>query len=74
MKDIIERLAQYLYEAYCCHTEWKSAVTGAPLPQWQNISPAVRDAWYATARAAQAFSIPAPVGDPPEGPKPPKPA
>lgn len=52
----MEKLAKHLYEAYCEHTGWKSAVTGHPLPKWDDVAPAVREAWHAAAKAAAAFS------------------
>ena len=45
-------LDQILYEAYCEKAEWKSAVTGAPLPQWTDCSRSVKDCWWAVAEAA----------------------
>jgi len=45
-------LDQILYEAYCEKAEWKSAVTGAPLPQWTDCSGPVKDCWWAVAEAA----------------------
>jgi hypothetical protein len=53
----MEKLAKHLYEAYCEHTGWKSAVTGHPLPKWDDVAPAVREAWHAAAKAAAAFSL-----------------
>lgn len=44
--------AQAAYEAYCQQTEWKSAVTGAPLPQWADVRATVKAGWYAAAEAA----------------------
>jgi len=38
-------LAKEAYEAYANHTGWKSLATGAPLPQWDALSEAVRSAW-----------------------------
>mgnify|MGYP000903260148 CR=1 FL=1 len=68
----MEKLAKHLYEAYCEHTGGKSAVTGHPLPKWDDVAPAVRDAWHATAKAAAAFSADDDDGltvPPPPGPK-----
>lgn len=45
----MKELAQELYEAYCEHTGWKSAVTGAALPPWPEVGRAVQDAWRAVA-------------------------
>lgn len=47
--DKTEQYAAGLYGAYCEHTGWKSAVTGADLPQWAEVRPAVKEAWIATA-------------------------
>lgn len=38
-------LAQEAYEAYANHTGWKSLATGQPLPQWDTLSQAIKDAW-----------------------------
>lgn len=46
-----EDLAKLAYNAYCYTTDWKSAVTGAPLPQFDQTSPAVKLAWSAAAKA-----------------------
>lgn len=48
----MEGRAKSMYEAYAGHTGWKSAVTGADLPQWADVPQAVRDAWIAVAKAA----------------------
>lgn len=45
-------LDRILYEAYCERAEWKSAVTGASLPQWEACSDLVKDCWWAAAEAA----------------------
>lgn len=50
-------LDQILYEAYCEKAEWKSAVSGAPLPQWEQCSEAVRRCWWATAEAAMEWAF-----------------
>lgn len=44
-------LGQIAYEAYCETTGWKSAVSGAPLPQWTEQAPKISEAWEAAARA-----------------------
>lgn len=38
-------LGQIGYEAYCSATNWKSPVSGAPLPQWADVKPEIRLAW-----------------------------
>lgn len=37
------------YEAYARHTNFKSLVSGAPLPQWDGLSDAIRQAWNVSA-------------------------
>lgn len=44
-------LGQLSYEAYCGQTGWKSAVSGALLPGWENVNPAIRAAWESAGRA-----------------------
>lgn len=44
-------LAQVAYDAYCQTTDWKSAVTGAPLPAFALTSPLVKQAWSSAAKA-----------------------
>jgi len=39
------------YEAYSEYTGGRSAVTGDPLPQWHDLTPAIRNAWFAAASA-----------------------
>jgi len=52
MRDQIDIIADFLYTAYCNHTGFKSAVTGADLPKWSEIKiQGVKDAWLATAKA-----------------------
>ena len=43
--------AQLAYEAYCRHTQWKSLVSGAQLPEWVLLKPEIQDAWRAAADA-----------------------
>ena len=31
-------LGQVAYEAYCGKTDWKSLISGAPLPQWEEVT------------------------------------
>jgi len=49
-------LDQILYEAYCESTGWKSAVTGAVLPQYDQCPPAVVAGWRAVADAAMEWA------------------
>lgn len=46
---------QIAYEAYAATTDWKSAVSGAPLPQWGAQAERIQLAWEAAARAARAI-------------------
>lgn len=39
------QLAKEAYEAYAEHTGWKSLATGQPLPQWDQLTPAIKQAW-----------------------------
>jgi hypothetical protein len=58
MKTQAEKsLAQILYEAYCESAEWKSAITGAALPQWENAPEAVKKHWGAAEDAAIDWAI-----------------
>lgn len=55
-------LAGFLYSAYCQQTDFKSAVTGQPLPSWEELKKdeskaLVVEAWCATARAAEKFPV-----------------
>ena len=47
-------LGQIAYEAYCKQTGGRSAVTGAPLPTWDQQSDAIKAAWEAAAQAVAA--------------------
>ena len=42
---------QVAYEAYCGVTGWKSAVSGADLPQWENVKDGIKIAWEVAADA-----------------------
>lgn len=48
---------QIAYEAYAASTGWKSAVSGAPLPQWSAQSLVIHVAWEAAASAVTAALI-----------------
>lgn len=39
------------YEAYSAKTGHRSAVSGEPLPSWEEQSQEIRDAWQASAEA-----------------------
>lgn len=56
-------LDRILYEAYCERAEWKSAVTGASLPQWEACSDLVKDCWWAAAEAAIEWASDAALAD-----------
>ena len=43
------QLARVAYEAYANHTGWKSLATGQGLPQWDQLSEAIKDAWNTSA-------------------------
>ena len=43
--------AQIAYEAYCKNTGWKSLVSGAKLPSWNELRPEIQAAWRAAAQA-----------------------
>lgn len=55
--DIMETEESYLgriaYEAYCETTGWKSAITGADLPQFYSTPLAVQTGWIAAAQAVK---------------------
>lgn len=36
---------QIAYEAYCAVTDWKSLVSGAALPQWDDVRSEIKEAW-----------------------------
>lgn len=46
---LVPGLAKKLYETYCNHTNWKSLVSGADLPQWEGLQQEIKDAWGACA-------------------------
>lgn len=63
-----EQLAQNLYEAYAGSTGWKSAVTGADLPQWDAMlkddsKREVVAGWVAAAKIHPALLYVAPTAD-----------
>lgn len=44
-------LGQVAYEAYCDSTGWKSAVSGAQLPAWDDQADKIKAAWEAAGDA-----------------------
>ena len=53
MEDEAHYFGRIAYEAYCETTEWKSAVTGAPLPQFDDQKEPIQLAWINAARAVR---------------------
>lgn len=53
-----ERLGKVAYDAYRATTGGHSAVTGQPLPEWEDQSEQIREAWSAAARAVRAEVTP----------------
>jgi hypothetical protein len=49
----VKTLGQVAYEAYCKHTNWKSLISGADLPQWIAVKPEIKDAWEAAGTAIE---------------------
>lgn len=45
------RSGQLAYEAYCEYTGWKSLISGAPLPKWEDVKPEIKASWKASAEA-----------------------
>jgi hypothetical protein len=51
-QDSVEwKFGKLAYEAYCDTTGWKSAITGADLPQFDKTPEAVQVGWIAAAEA-----------------------
>ena len=50
-KNWTYELGKKAYEAYCGTTGWKSAITGADLPPFDNCPEAVKKGWIAAAKA-----------------------
>jgi hypothetical protein len=46
------RYGQTAYEAYRAEAGGVSLVTGAPLPDWEELKPEIQQAWVAAAAAA----------------------
>lgn len=51
MTEETRSLAQVAYEAYADFTGHRSLVTGSPLPDWTDLSDALRGAWGMAAEA-----------------------
>lgn len=49
-----EDLGEVAYAAYCARTGWKSLISGASLPSWQDVPSEIRSAWRAAAAAVRA--------------------
>lgn len=45
---------QIAYEAYTAHSEGRSLVSGAPLPEWSGLAEDIRAAWNAAGFAVLA--------------------
>jgi len=57
--DPLGELGKLAYDAYRSTTGGHSAVTGDPLPEWQDLpSDAIRDAWIAAAEAVRRATTP----------------
>ena len=50
-EEFTAEMAQVGYEGYCAFTDNKSLVSGAQLPPWSELRPAIQDAWGASAEA-----------------------
>lgn len=59
----VESVAEKLYEAYRGHTGGKSLATGQPIPQWEELPQAIKDAWMATAKASPGMTQVEPTAD-----------
>lgn len=42
---------QIAYEAYCESTDWKSLISGATLPHWDELKTEIRASWTIAANA-----------------------
>lgn len=51
VESFSERLGQRAYEGYRDHTGGISLATGGPIPAWAELSPAIKAAWGAAAKA-----------------------
>ena len=56
--DLFAKTAgQYAYEFYCKETGGKSLVSGAHLPDWNNLKPAIRNAWEQAATGVTVYLV-----------------
>lgn len=46
-------LGKVAYDAYCETTEWKSAISGAALPQFKDTSELIQQAWVNAGKAVK---------------------
>lgn len=44
-----EKLGKIAYEAYCDSVGWRSAISGAKLPTWQDQNEQIKQAWCESA-------------------------
>lgn len=49
----MQNLGRIAYEAYCAKTSWRSLVSGAALPQWEDLKPEIQEAWDVAAEAVR---------------------
>jgi len=49
-------IGQIAYEAYCKSSEGKSLISGATLPDWDNLKPVIKKGWQAAADAVVAHN------------------
>ena len=49
----MKTLGQTNYEMYCHFTDWKSLVTGATLPPWDQLDPQIQKAWEFSANGVK---------------------
>ncbi len=54
-QELTMKIAQVGYESYCCYTNWKSAVTGDNLPDWELLPSNVKNAWFAASEGITQF-------------------
>ena len=50
----MKTLGQVGYEMYCNFTDWKSLVSGATLPPWDQLDPQIQKAWEFSAHGVKA--------------------
>lgn len=48
---------QVAYEAYCGTTGWRSLVSGAELPNWENLKDEIKIAWEVAGNAVLEMRI-----------------